>query len=180
VNNDFFCVGDECKIQLDRKDGSKLYAIIDLKDLDRVKQLPSKWSASWCESSKTFYVIGNPHRYRSNERVKLHRWITDAPPGKDVDHFDHNGLNNRGLNLSVTSRTLNNFNTRGAPKHNISTGIKGVNFCYLSKKNPWRATITIDNKSKHLGLFPNKESAEKAYRNAVESRIKELENVASA
>ena len=38
---------------------------------------------------------------------------------------------------------------------------KGV--CLCKKSNKWRATIMIDGKNKHLGLFTNEEDAAQAY-----------------
>ena len=42
--------------------------------------------------------------------VYLHRIIVDAPPGMDVDHINHNTLDNRRSNLRIASRSLNNMN----------------------------------------------------------------------
>jgi hypothetical protein len=78
-------------------------------------------------------------------------------PKEDVDHRDRDRCNNAIANLREASRTQNNGNL---PKRrdNIS-GYKGVR----AHGKWWRAVITINHQSHHLGLFRRPEEAHEAY-----------------
>ncbi len=57
-----------------------LFAVIDAADADLV--LPHKWYAH--RGCKTDYAVRNAH----HKTIFMHRVITNAPPGKPVDHRD--------------------------------------------------------------------------------------------
>jgi hypothetical protein len=48
----------------------------------------------------------------NREKVYMHRLITGAPEGSEVDHINWDGLDNRRENLRVTDRTGNMQNAR--------------------------------------------------------------------
>lgn len=52
--------------------------------------------------------------------IKLHRLIAGAKVGQDVDHIDHNVLNNKKSNLRVCSRLQNNRSRR---RHSRKNGV---------------------------------------------------------
>jgi len=91
----------------------------------------------------------------------LHRlaWIymTGSWPKAQIDHINGNPSDNRFENLRECS-PLENSRNRGMASHNTS-GYKGVSFCKVAIKNPWRANMKIDGKLKHLGCFRNPEEA---------------------
>lgn len=99
--------------------------------------------------------------------MRLHRLIINVNyKNKQVDHINHNPLDNRKENLRICSNMQNNWN-KGKQKNNTS-GIKGV--CFLKNCNKWYARITVDGKTYNLGLFKNlldakkeREIAEKKY-----------------
>jgi hypothetical protein len=87
--------------------------------------------------------------------VMMHRTIfglTDRT--LDVDHIDHNGLNNQRSNLRPCTRSQNNMNRRLGK--DSTSGIKGVS--WKRSDNAWRAQIKLDGKTVHLGFFPTKEA----------------------
>lgn len=98
--------------------------------------------------------------------VRLHRHITDAPDGADVDHADGNGLNNRRLNLRVCTRSQNNYNT-SIRKDNRS-GFKGVYRHKAKGTNVWRARIKVAGRLIELGVFESAEAAAAARNQAAE------------
>lgn len=92
--------------------------------------------------------------------VDMHRLIVGCPEGKEVDHRDHNGLNNQRANLRVCEKSENRKNIR-MPITNTS-GFKGVHFRDgLSK--PWRVKIDVDGKVIYGGYFSDKAEAAKKY-----------------
>ena len=98
----------------------------------------------------------------------MHREITNAPKGMQVDHINGNTLDNRKENLRVCTRSQNMMN-RGKQNNNKS-GYKGVS--YMKKKDPnyeypkpWRAQIKCPTNQKviHLGCYKYPEQAARAY-----------------
>lgn len=81
-------------------------------------------SLSWCvhirpAPCKLIYVMGNMRGSDGKRRpIYLHRWLTNAPTGADVDHINRNGLDNRLANLRIVTRAQNCVNmTRTASQH---------------------------------------------------------------
>lgn len=91
--------------------------------------------------------------------VYLHRLIADAQPDKNVDHINHNGLDNRRDNLRVCSHKQNHYNLRKRSGETASA-YKGVS---RTRGGRWRAYIAPGGKQKHLGIYDSEEDAARAY-----------------
>jgi len=88
-------------------------------------------------------------------RIILENYYNDRVGGLEVDHIDQNKLNNQRSNLRVVSSQQNSFN-QGVFSSNTS-GHKGV---YWNKDVcKWRAYITFNLKTHHLGYFDHIEEA---------------------
>jgi hypothetical protein len=74
-----------------------------------------------------------------------------------IDHIDGNPSNNNIENLRVVTNQQNQWN---------QTRAKGYSWDKIHKK--WRASISINKKTKYLGLFELEEDAHKAYLDAKE------------
>jgi hypothetical protein len=98
-------------------------------------------------------------RDKPSRMVRMHRDITNAPPGILVDHKNGNGLDNRRDNLRLATHTQNMQNRRKLK--NTSSKFIGVHFDKHSAQ--WRARITYKAKKLHLGRFDNEIAAAKAY-----------------
>lgn len=73
-----------------------------------------------------------------------------------VDHIDKNKLNNHLSNLRLISNRENISRTiRGSSKY---TGVS-----FDTHKQKWKASIRINNKTKHIGNFDNEKDASIAY-----------------
>lgn len=106
----------------------------------------------------TSYAMAKP--YGGNEKsLYMHRMIMCAPSGLQVDHIDHNGLNNCRANLRMVTSAQNQANRRRA--HGATSRHKGV--YWHSQRGKWRAQIRLDYKSIHLGLFASEDDAAMAY-----------------
>jgi len=103
---------------------------------------------------------------------RAHRLVWKYHYGKDpkefIDHIDGNKTNNNMENLREATNQQNGFN-RG-PQKNNKLGIKGVR----KQGNRYRATIIINGKNKHLGLFFTIEEARLAREEAEKKLFKEF------
>ncbi len=115
-------------------------------------------------SSLTIWTNKNGKQYYTtrinNKNYQLHRilWVYHygfIPKDKQIDHIDHNGLNNRLSNLRIVTHQENGKNVK-MHKDNTS-GVMGV---YWHKQvNKWMAYIRINGKLIYLGLFVDKGEA---------------------
>lgn len=154
--NEFIFEDEICKIQIyDRKNNPKCQAIIDTEDYERVKDY------KWHFNHKTQTVGGSLPN--SNSKIYISRLIMNVTdPQTEVDHKNHDKLDNRKQNLRICSRSQNQKNQR-ILKSNTS-GYKGVSWC--PKSNKWVSKISVNNKTVHLGLFTDKKQAAHAYNRA--------------
>jgi len=153
--------------------------LYDAEDHDKVSA--HTWSAKkdYTKNKDKFYAYTTvPHpdggwycppdgrRRRRRTILHIHRLITGAPKGMDIDHINGNPLDNRKSNLRICTHT-ENMRNRGANKNNTS-GYKGVGWHKKGKK--WGATIKHNYKSVYIGLYEDKEEAARAY----DKKAKEL------
>jgi hypothetical protein len=133
-------------------------ALIDDEDFDRVSKF--KWHAT----KKQAWVAATNIMTDCGKRILLmHRLITNAPKGMDVDHEDGDSLNNQKYNLRVCKHIHNTqaFHTK---RKNTASKFRGVSW----NKNGqfWTAQICPQYKKVHLGCFSTEQEAAKAYDDA--------------
>lgn len=93
--------------------------------------------------------------------VTMHRMVTDAPQGVEVDHINGDTLDNRKANLRNCTRSQNIANTRKPRKQGgCSSKFKGVSWDKRAKK--WSARVQTNGKS-HRRYFDIEEEAALAY-----------------
>jgi hypothetical protein len=136
------------------------FALIDDENLELINKY--KWFTQKIDNR--YYVATHIKINNKSTMLYMHRLIMGLKPGDkiEVDHIDHNGLNNRKENLRKVGRKQNAMNSR--KKKNCSSAYKGV--CFYKRDNLWVAYIMIDYKLIHLGRFINEIDAAKAYDNA--------------
>jgi hypothetical protein len=86
-------------------------------------------------------------------------YIYGTWPKEQIDHINGHRSDNRLCNLRLATRHENMRNSRR--KITNKSGLKGVSWSRECAK--WRACITRDGKSVHLGLFHDKFAAYDAY-----------------
>ncbi len=130
-------------------------ALVD--DADYAELSRHKWFAD--ESGRTFYALRMVRKSKGKQgKVRMHRVITGAEIGQEVDHINMNGLDNRRENLRLCSPAENRYNRVKRPD-NVS-GYKGV--AWQKDCQKWVAYISGE-KQRYLGLFENALVAALAY-----------------
>jgi len=99
---------------------------------------------------------------RSPRKVYLHRLILTPLPTEVVDHINGSRLDNRRVNLRITTQQLNCQNR--ALNANSTTGHKGVTWHKQAKR--YCAGIRVNGVRINLGTFSVLESAVAAYKAA--------------
>lgn len=101
-------------------------------------------------------------------------YITGEWPEADVDHWDLDKSNDRFGNLRAATRSQNNANAP-APKTNRS-GRKGVH--WHAQRRKWVAAISVENRTRYLGIFEDIDAAAAAYQAAAIERHGEFARIA--
>lgn len=92
-------------------------------------------------------------------RVLMHRFLSKAPKGVDVDHVNRVKLDNRKENLRLCTKSQNHAN-RPVRAGRTST-YRGVD--YRKDKAKWRSRIEVNDKQRSLGHFDTEKQAALAY-----------------
>lgn len=130
------------------------FAIVDAEDFEELSK--HKWYAN---KTRVSYMAVRHHPRLNNYLILMHRQITNCPQGKEVDHANHDTLDNRKYNLRVCTRSQNQQNSLS--RKGSSSRCKGVSWLKQNKK--WQAEIKANDKRIYLGSFDNEVEAAKAY-----------------
>jgi hypothetical protein len=133
---------------------------------EHTMKIPLSKGKSTFIDSEDFLKIANfswycdPTGYaRNRDGILMHRVIMDCPKDKEVDHKDHDCLNNRKHNLRICNRTQNQWNKKLSSRN--TSGFKGAS--YNKSNGLYSADIRWNNKSRHLGYFSTPEQAHQQY-----------------
>jgi hypothetical protein len=125
-----------------------LWAVVDVKDFERLNKY--RWYASPSGGGKMY-----ARRSTRTGTISMHREIMNPPKGMQVDHWDHNGLNNRPDNLRNCTPQQNQWNRSPRGK---KSRFKGV----YPSGGKWCAMIKHKGKSHYLGTFEDEAEAARA------------------
>lgn len=144
-----------------------LSALVDDADYDLVMKY--HWYAAWGKTSNTWYAaVTNTKPY-----IQMHRLILGAKAGEEVDHRDHNGLNNTRANIRICTHRQNHQNMR--KYRGGKCPYKGVYFfSHKPVPNPWYVQITVNGKILNLGMFSTPEEGAQAYNEAAKKHFGEF------
>ena len=128
------------------------FAIVDDEDFEEVNQY------NWYFAQG--YAVRNVKVSGKQKTQLMHRIVTNCPADMDVDHANHDKLDNQKVNLRVCSRSENNQNqqTRTYSKSSVYKGV-----IFNKHANKWMARIMLNYKHKFLGYFANEIDAAIAY-----------------
>ena len=137
-----------------------MFALVDREDAVRIAKHP--WWPIPADTRalvhENFYAVT---RKGLTTSVAMHRVILDvADPRFQVDHINHNGLDNRRANLRIITNQENQYNRRHTRKA-TSSRFKGVSWHKSSRK--WVVRIRKDEQLHYLGGFDNEMEAAVMY-----------------
>ena len=114
-------------------------------------------AGTFCKSTGYRMVFINRKGYLVH-RIAILLATGACDPSKEVDHIDHDRVNNRLNNLRIVDR-INNMRNTGLGKTN-KTGVIGVSLKYTrTGELRYSANIMVNRKSINLGIFDNIEEA---------------------
>ena len=138
------------------KHGTK-EVLIDDEDWKIVKNYT--WHISYDKTINNFYISSSgwdKFLKIKSKGVLLHRLIMDCPKEMQVDHINHNPLDNRKCNLRICTNQQNCMNS-SIQRRNKSSKYKGVSI------RGFIASIKFENRNIELGTFETEIEAAKAY-----------------
>lgn len=130
--NNYKIIGDYAIIYLEKKNGDIYETLVDVEDIEKLKELDYSWHCVYKENTQSFYARSSVYYDDGGTRKKcrmvyLHSVIMETKENEVVDHIDHDTLNNRKSNLRVTTNDKNVKNRKGANSNN-NTGVRNVSW----------------------------------------------------
>jgi len=118
----------------------------------------------------TYYAKRKIFHNGTQDTILMHRDIMNTPKDMEVDHRDHDGLNNQKSNLRNCTHRQNQIN-----KIVISSSpYRGVTWVLKRKKWKIKARIKVYGRGIHLGYFRTEEMAALAYNEAAKKYFGEF------
>lgn len=133
-------------------------ALIDSADAELVGR--HCWCALWSRSTLSYYAATNIYRPDGRQTtLQMHRLILAAQRGQEVDHRNHDTLDNRRANLRCVTHSENQRNRKGANRNGTS-GHLGVS--WNKTRQRWHAYVWLNTRLVVIGYFNTAEMAARA------------------
>lgn len=135
------------------------YATVDVPDYEYLSRF--RWSV--VRSAHTTYAYRKPARNgrASRPTIYMHREIMGVLQGMQVDHINHDGLDNRRSNLRVCDASQNMANARKPVGTSLYRGVS-----WDKRSGLWLAQICVNGRKRNLGRFGDEKQAAHAYNEA--------------
>lgn len=165
INNYFYQLDDKTIVIEVKRKGTVYQCLIDIDDFEIINNIGYTWQILETHIDTHLYVVNTIRKVidgkRKSRTIFLHRLIMNCDnPELEVDHLNHNTLDNRKSNLEIKTVSENQRNRKGPIKGNKS-GFKGVSYDYTN--NDWIVNILgeyiLRTKDKELAV----ETAKKKY-----------------
>ena len=131
--------------------GNGLHALVDDADYERLSQ--HNWYAKREPTSRCHYAINESGGRGNRQSIRMHRMLLG---NVEIDHRDHDGLNNQRSNLRVCTRAQNLAARRRKLGKRLPKGV------HTARKR-FRAQIGFEGRTVYLGMFDTIEEAAAAY-----------------
>lgn len=137
--------------------GEILETFIDSTDLSKTQEFTGTRYGWKCPKTGGVYVCGQKTNNGHRTSFRLHRWITGVPDELQVDHINHNPLDNRqSMNLRFVNNSQNNQNRKG-PLRNNKSGC--INVYFENERQKWCIAISLNHKKIFFKRCKSKEEA---------------------
>lgn len=134
-----------------------LAAIVDDEDYEFLSGF--SWHATNANRYGGWYAATNVKNVDGKFRkIKMHRLLTSATKGTEVDHINGNGLDNRKSNLRICTTAQNCKNK----KNRKTRRYKGV-YPQPYRRLPFRVQIGVNYQRIWVGSYATEEQAARAY-----------------
>lgn len=134
--------------------------IVDDEDFEYLNQW--KWSYGSGGYAVREQHLGMQDGKKLRKTILMHRLITNAPRGMDVDHINDDKLDNQRSNLRVCTRSQNMANKKSKKRtHALPMGV-----CFTGNprsNKPYTVRVGKDSKIHFVGNFYDVDTAHKAY-----------------
>jgi hypothetical protein len=147
--NFYFNRMKEIRLSQQGKNKGKYVALVDDEDYEYLNQW--RWNAK--ETGSGHYAMSFEFINGKQKNIRMHRLLMNTPTDMDVDHIDHNGLNNQKSNLRNCTKSQNSMNTSPCGV----SGYLGVSIRTGTTK--YFAQIKVNKKTLFLGMFDDPKEA---------------------
>ncbi len=154
MKNEFEKRGDHYAIFANGR-GLRHEILIDETDFEVVATFPGTW-----------YVYKHGHTYYAQIYVRdmdsksiialMHRVILNPPGDREVDHRNHDGLDNRRKNIRIATRGENGRNA----KNNVERQSEVNGVSWHAKRNVWEVRFWVDGRYQYFASFQDQIVAE--------------------
>ena len=133
-------------------------ALVDDEDYEYLSQF--KWRVTFNKTS--YYAVRWANRRKKDQKlISMHRDIMNTPSNLEIDHIDHDTLNNQKSNLRNCTHLQNKRNT--IKRENKTSKYLGVHLVKFKNTASYRACIYIMKRRIDLGYFKDEKLAAMAY-----------------
>jgi len=131
-------------------------ALVDDEDYPWISQF--EWYTF--KNRRISYAVRNGVVNGKRRTILMHRVIMNTPKGMQVDHMDHNGVNNQKGNMRNCTGRQNAENMRNQSRYGVGV-VRELN---PSLRKPFRVRIRVGENRPSLGMFATAEEAQWARR----------------
>jgi hypothetical protein len=129
-------------------------AVIDTSDLDTVSAISGSWRIK--NDGNTCYCHAHIKRDGKWTTISMHRLIMGVTKFcEQIDHINHDGLDNRRCNLRVVDGTQNQYNRYIASNNKSGT----IGLSWSEQKGKWKAELKFKGQRIFEKYYDDKEIA---------------------